>query len=218
MKKNTLQLIAGLSLLSIVFTSCSTMKQSTAFSDRKYYNYRHHDPVVVLNKPETKRTHNTPAPVAASKNDASTASVQSIQQKQDAPQIIAPSSTINLKSKSTKPAATITSTPAVKNTVSTEAPAKHEEAMTSAPKTEMAPTNTTDGGGSGVNQVVIIILAILIPPLGVYLYENRANTPFWITLILCLASLFVYFLFNLSWLLWLVAIIYAVLVVTGTVH
>lgn len=52
------------------------------------------------------------------------------------------------------------------------------------------------------DRTLIIILAILIPPLGVYLYEGEINSKFWISLLLTL-------------LFWLPGAIYSLLVVTG---
>lgn len=52
------------------------------------------------------------------------------------------------------------------------------------------------------DRTLIIILAILIPPLGVYLYEGEINSKFWICLLLTL-------------LFFIPGMIYALLVVTG---
>ena len=54
------------------------------------------------------------------------------------------------------------------------------------------------------DRTLIIILAILIPPLGVYLYEGEINSKFWISLLLTL-------------LFWLPGAIYSLLVVLGEV-
>lgn len=60
------------------------------------------------------------------------------------------------------------------------------------------------GRGAKVDQVVLIILAILLPPLAVYLHEGQVNSKFWISLLL-------WFLFILP------GVIYALLVVTDSV-
>ena len=57
-------------------------------------------------------------------------------------------------------------------------------------------------GKANDNQTLAIIFAILIPPLGVYLYQNAITTKFWISLVLTL-------------LFWLPGAIYSLLVVTG---
>jgi uncharacterized membrane protein YqaE (UPF0057 family) len=52
------------------------------------------------------------------------------------------------------------------------------------------------------SDILLIILAVLLPPLAVFLHQGEINTKFWISLILTL-------------LVWLPGIIYALLVVTG---
>lgn len=56
------------------------------------------------------------------------------------------------------------------------------------------------------NQLLMIILAILLPPLAVYLHEGEVNTKFWISLILTLLVIFSFFL-------WIIPVIYSLLVV-----
>lgn len=57
-----------------------------------------------------------------------------------------------------------------------------------------------------VTLLLLVILAILLPPLAVWLKEGEINVKFWISLLLCL-------LVFLLWPLWLIAIAYALLVV-----
>jgi uncharacterized membrane protein YqaE (UPF0057 family) len=52
------------------------------------------------------------------------------------------------------------------------------------------------------NTVLLVILAILLPPLAVYLHQGAINTKFWISLVLTL-------------LFWIPGVIYALLVVLG---
>ena len=52
------------------------------------------------------------------------------------------------------------------------------------------------------NTVLLVILAILLPPLAVYLHEGEVNNRFWISLLLTL-------------LFWLPGIIYALIIVLG---
>ncbi|RYY49405.1 MAG: YqaE/Pmp3 family membrane protein [Chitinophagaceae bacterium] len=54
------------------------------------------------------------------------------------------------------------------------------------------------------NKVLLIILAILLPPLAVYLHQGEINSKFWISLLLTL-------------LFFIPGVIYALLVVTGEV-
>jgi uncharacterized membrane protein YqaE (UPF0057 family) len=58
------------------------------------------------------------------------------------------------------------------------------------------------GAAPIADRTLIIILAILIPPLGVYLYEGEINSKFWISLLLTL-------------LFFIPGMIYSLLVVTG---
>ena len=60
------------------------------------------------------------------------------------------------------------------------------------------------GRSKKVEQVVLIILAILLPPLAVYLHEGEINSKFWISLLL-------WFLFIIP------GVIYALLVVTDSI-
>ena len=57
-------------------------------------------------------------------------------------------------------------------------------------------------GRSDDDQVLLIILSILLPPLAVYLYEDEINSKFWISLLLTLIF-------------WIPGVVYALLVVTG---
>lgn len=58
------------------------------------------------------------------------------------------------------------------------------------------------GKDTDTNTVLLVILAILLPPLAVYLYEGEVNTRFWISLILTLLG-------------WLPGIIYALVLILG---
>lgn len=55
-------------------------------------------------------------------------------------------------------------------------------------------------GEAGTNTILLAILAILLPPLAVYLHENDINTKFWISLLLTI-------------LFWIPGVIYALIVV-----
>lgn len=57
-----------------------------------------------------------------------------------------------------------------------------------------------------VELLLLVILAILLPPLAVFLKEGEINVKFWISLLLSLLVL-------LLWPLWLIAVAYALLVV-----
>lgn len=62
--------------------------------------------------------------------------------------------------------------------------------------------NKRNGAEPSTNTLLLVILAILLPPLAVYLYEGEVNTKFWISLLLTI-------------LFWIPGVIYALLVVLG---
>jgi uncharacterized membrane protein YqaE (UPF0057 family) len=57
-------------------------------------------------------------------------------------------------------------------------------------------------GDASTNTLLLAILAILLPPLAVYLHEDAINTKFWISLLLTL-------------LFWIPGVIYALIVIFG---
>ncbi|MEQ1797258.1 MAG: YqaE/Pmp3 family membrane protein [Lacibacter sp.] len=64
--------------------------------------------------------------------------------------------------------------------------------------------NQRMGKADDEQTILLVILAILLPPLAVYLHQNAINTKFWISLILTL-------------LFWIPGVIYALLVVLGAI-
>ena len=60
------------------------------------------------------------------------------------------------------------------------------------------------GAEPSTNTVLLVILAILLPPLAVYLHQGEINSKFWISLLLTL-------------LFWIPGVIYALLVVLGEI-
>lgn len=77
--------------------------------------------------------------------------------------------------------------------------------------------HTSGSSGGDINLVILVILAIFIPPLAVYLKGDEINKWFWITLLLCLFS-FSFFFFVFGGSLWLAAIIIALLYVFDSIH
>jgi uncharacterized membrane protein YqaE (UPF0057 family) len=71
-------------------------------------------------------------------------------------------------------------------------------------KTEISKykSNLRNGENIDDNKLLAIIFAILIPPVGVVLYENKVTTKFWISLLL-------------TFIFWLPGMVYSLLVVTG---
>jgi len=70
------------------------------------------------------------------------------------------------------------------------------------------------GYETDTNTFLLLILAILLPPLAVYLHQGEINTKFWITLILWILGWV--FWGALAWVPALPAIIYAILVILGS--
>ena len=64
--------------------------------------------------------------------------------------------------------------------------------------------NQRMGKADDEQTILLVILAILLPPLAVYLHENAINTKFWISLLLTI-------------LFWVPGVIYALLVVLGAI-
>lgn len=58
------------------------------------------------------------------------------------------------------------------------------------------------GKDTDTNTLLLVILAILLPPLAVYLHQGEINTKFWISLLLTL-------------LFWLPGVVYALIVILG---
>lgn len=69
------------------------------------------------------------------------------------------------------------------------------------------------GSDADVNTLILVVLAILLPPLAVYLHEQETNTKFWVTLLLFLLGIAGAVFF--SWLLIFAAVVFALLVVLG---
>lgn len=69
------------------------------------------------------------------------------------------------------------------------------------------------GMDTDTNTLLLVILALLLPPLAVYLHQGETNTKFWVTLLLFLLGIAGAFFF--SWLLVFAAVVYALIVVLG---
>lgn len=65
-------------------------------------------------------------------------------------------------------------------------------------------------GDPDANKILLVILAILLPPLAVYLHQGVINVKFWIALLLCLLAIFTFFL-------WIIPVVYALLVVLDVI-
>jgi uncharacterized membrane protein YqaE (UPF0057 family) len=69
------------------------------------------------------------------------------------------------------------------------------------------------GNDPEVETLLLVIIALFIPPLAVYLHQGETNQKFWITTLLFVVGILAAFIF--SWLLILASIIYALIVILG---
>ena len=69
------------------------------------------------------------------------------------------------------------------------------------------------GMDPSTDTLLLVIIALLIPPLAVYLHQGETNNKFWITTLLFVIGILGAFLF--SWALILASIIYALIVILG---
>jgi uncharacterized membrane protein YqaE (UPF0057 family) len=94
-----------------------------------------------------------------------------------------------------------------------EAPVIRDVELKDVNRESTPPKNDLD---PDVKLIILLILAILLPPLAVYLKDHATSKWFWITLILSLLAFFGVF-FYYAWLFWLAAIIIAVLYVLNEI-
>jgi uncharacterized membrane protein YqaE (UPF0057 family) len=67
------------------------------------------------------------------------------------------------------------------------------------------------GKEADTNTLLLVILALLLPPLAVYLHQQETNTKFWVTLLLFLLGIAGAFFF--SWLLIFASVVYALIII-----
>lgn len=193
-------------LIAFIFLSSCATQQKDIFSKRKYYNFprtKH----IISNQPEelavtkvkpilfsTKNKTTEKAvetPVTASANQHA----QAAPKKEITPRLKKVTSTTNVvEVKETKPNV---SSPSHKNILN---------------KTISSHSLFSSDG----MLILLIILAIILPPLGVYMKNNNAvNKWFWVTLVLCLLGAFGwgFLIIGLGGVLWFAAAIIALLFV-----
>ena len=71
------------------------------------------------------------------------------------------------------------------------------------------------GEDISANTLLLVILAILVPPLAVYLYEGEITTRFWISLLLTILGFILFGSFGAVFLGSLLGIIYSLIVILG---
>lgn len=81
---------------------------------------------------------------------------------------------------------------------------------------ELAKTSPKKSSDSDVKLIILVLLAIFLPPLAVFLKNESVNTWFWVTLILCLLTFSIFFFFY-GGALWLAAIVIALLYVLDAI-
>ena len=89
---------------------------------------------------------------------------------------------------------------------------KEKKTRFKAVKKEIREFNAARKRGEDIstNTILLAILAILLPPLAVYLHQGEFNTKFWISLVLCLLAFITFFL-------WIIPVVFALLVVLNLI-
>ncbi len=223
MKKQFLQSGAAIVAVSLFLASCTSVKQNNVFLKRKYYNFKRHNVPLVIHTAvktgnpvqEYKDNLVLVAPVNASisKSQPFGAAMPAERVRTGSPsktpvkfltgiKIHHPVITLNTKTNPISNNQLVENTPLLK---SLNATPEHEQG---------------DNNGGNIQPIVLIILAILLPPLAVYLYYHATNSRFIIDLVLWLIGVIFYWSFYLLFVpeaCLLAAIIYAILIVTGSI-
>lgn len=102
--------------------------------------------------------------------------------------VSAPATVQQESNPSTTSASAQTSNTEVSDQVNVEesVPAASEVVESQKMSAPLQDNDATTGGDAEL--ILLVILAIILPPLAVYLYDGSASTMFWITLILCILS------------------------------
>ncbi len=192
MKKTNLKIqLAIISLCAILFSSCGINKNND-FSSRKYTHFKKGETEIAIKSVKTKKNNielkdDVVKPIEIADISASNCN-QDIVNK--------PVSIIDHKTNKTVAGKLYASLISPK--VNSKKVKQTSELIRSFIK---AKSNTTSTLSANDDQLLLVIIAILLPPLAVFLVRGFGNE-FWIDILLCL-------------LLWLPGIIYAVIVVLG---
>lgn len=94
-------------------------------------------------------------------------------------------------------------------------PSKEKKARLKEAKKEIKAFKKAKRAGkeTDTDTLLLVIIALILPPLAVYLHQGETNNKFWITLLLFVLGVLGGFLF--SWFLLLAAIVYALIVILG---
>ena len=173
--KNTILVLAS----AVMLFSCSSSKQST-FTKRKYYHFRHGATEVAMNKTVTKERKSTVTPtIATQKNKYTQQTIKSnVRSVENALMPVADNSKENKTSNPIKQ----------KKMTTSELKKLIKQAVVSTKKNNDALNNDDlyNKGSKNNNRanVGLIILAIILPPLAVYLYERGTKDHFWLSVLL----------------------------------
>jgi uncharacterized membrane protein YqaE (UPF0057 family) len=200
-------------LFALVLTSCSTFKNVDIV--KRHYNNGYH---IAIRDQKTKTE-----PVAVVKDKQATATTVAATDKIPAtPEqpIVLPSVTNESTPAATQTATTKTGTTSKQRNADAPVIASVKKERTKSnhslrtpvlkPKTWSA--SRSNSGGGDVDLIILVILAILLPPLAVYLDEGITGK-FWLTLILCLLSGGIGPFLVFGWGLWFIAMIIALITV-----
>ena len=202
---NTLLVLGAVVIVTMFLASCGSMNN---FSRAKYYNFGHHDPVVTFNKTNRPAAQEVKPNIAVS--SPSVNEVNSPAAVSDA-KAQSPREVLNKQNKAKRQLTRRTVIAAVSKNIETKV-----KAIAPVAPEEITGSKSTEGTHS-IPLIVLIILAILIPPLAVYLHDDLLKTHFWVILLLWLIGAgFLFGLVNYFGLFWLIAIIWAIIIVTGS--
>lgn len=191
--KKSIQLLSIVATTALIY-SCSTNRE-TAFSKRKYYDFKHGNTEIALNNPSKKTTNyntNRATPAIAPVGSLNVISEARAKTPVKTPVVFAQ------QNKTTKTRSSVIN----RNVVSENKTTVSQTNLLIEKRKELK--NVSTSNNLKIEQIVLIILAILIPPVAVYLKEDSITSHFWIDLILCL-------------LFWLPGIIFALLVVADAI-
>lgn len=202
-------------VFALVLSSCSTFKNVDIV--KRHYNNGYHiairdqktktEPVAVIKDKQTPEAVATVTPANTITGKPEQPAVQPAAVHEKAPAVTAQKTETTTGSKKQH----ASSSPVIASVKKEPAKAKHSLRMPEYKSKTWSASRSSSGGD--VNLIILVILAIILPPLAVYLAEGITGK-FWLTLILCLlgGGLALGVLGYIG-LLWLIAIIIALLTV-----
>lgn len=216
MKRTHNLTILGFSAISILLASCSSVKQNNVFLKRKYFDFKKHSHAIVKNEPipiaspkDEETTDRNTTGQSISKNGVQTATPflpisvgiavlksRTFTERREFPKVQINPATIPLSNSNRVDKGL--------SKVNQQFFPEHDD-------------HSSNGGDISTNELILIILAILISPLAVYLYEKAVTNHFWLDLVLWVIGVAILPFFYFSGLCLLAAIIYAILIVTGNI-